>query len=209
MSAWFLLTIIAPEVLLAKYVAELQTANNFLKKVQKFAKDDRVEWTRTHCMFAVMGGFVMKIGGSQSERPNQEANKPADTKESGALADAATEKSPPGDSVDNTVSSKPPEPEPPFSPSNGDKQEAPINEQDLESGASSPELKILYPADIMSLRRSGTLEKLPDISAACINDKYKSDRSYKANADATNRFCSGDREKKGKSEKGSYTTQTL
>ncbi|CAG8586541.1 unnamed protein product [Penicillium salamii] len=177
LSAWFLGTIIAPEVLLAKYVADLQEANEFFKNVEKFAKDDRVEWTRTHCMFAVMGGFVMKTNGSQSERPNQEANKPAGTKEAGALADAAT-KSPPGSSIDNTISSKPPEPKPLSSPSNDDKQEAPQNQQDLESGASSPEWKILYPTDIIALRkseRSGTLEKLPDISAAYINDKSKSD----------------------------------
>ncbi|OQE41895.1 hypothetical protein PENCOP_c004G00345 [Penicillium coprophilum] len=175
-SSWFFVTIFAPEILLAKYVADLQEANQFLREIQEFSQKDGVKWTRTHCMFAVMGGFVMKKDGSQSKRPSQKANKSANSEEAGAVAEAAIEeeKNLTGHSAGDVASPERPETTLPSPPSKDDNQ-VPPNEKDLEPGNRSHELNILYPTDILALRKRDILEKLPDISAAYINDKSKSD----------------------------------
>jgi hypothetical protein len=55
-----LLTVIAPEVLLGKYWADLENAKEDFKELQSFAVDDEVPWTLSHCLSADMGGFVLR-----------------------------------------------------------------------------------------------------------------------------------------------------
>ncbi|PYI36123.1 hypothetical protein BP00DRAFT_474770 [Aspergillus indologenus CBS 114.80] len=65
---WFVVTIIAPEVLLAKHGYDLWRAKRDLHKLQKRARKDGVEWTITHSLFANMGGFVMRVNSASSGR---------------------------------------------------------------------------------------------------------------------------------------------
>src|SRR5271156_4650743 len=63
-TKWMLATIIAPEVLLAKYWGDLEDAKLDLKKLRKFAAKDGVPWTLSHCFFANMGGLVLRTHAS-------------------------------------------------------------------------------------------------------------------------------------------------
>ncbi|PYH94369.1 hypothetical protein BO71DRAFT_476279 [Aspergillus ellipticus CBS 707.79] len=59
MDLWFFATVVAPEVL-AKYWRDNLEASTHLEQFTELAKQDGAEWTRTHCFFADMGGFVMR-----------------------------------------------------------------------------------------------------------------------------------------------------
>ncbi|OJJ96022.1 hypothetical protein ASPACDRAFT_35503 [Aspergillus aculeatus ATCC 16872] len=65
---WFVITIIAPEVLLAKHGYDLWEAKSDLHELQTRAQEDEVEWTITHSLFANMGGFVMRVNSASSGR---------------------------------------------------------------------------------------------------------------------------------------------
>lgn len=64
-----LFTVLAPEFLLAKSVADLRAIDSTMAKFRKFAAEDGVPWTRVHSHFANMGGFVLRVGGDTTE-PN-------------------------------------------------------------------------------------------------------------------------------------------
>jgi hypothetical protein len=55
-----LVTVLAPEILLAKNVGDLTAVKLDLKELQDWAAKDGVPWTRTHSLFANMGGFVIR-----------------------------------------------------------------------------------------------------------------------------------------------------
>ncbi|PYI31321.1 hypothetical protein BP00DRAFT_344008 [Aspergillus indologenus CBS 114.80] len=57
---WFLVTLLAPEVLLAKYWHDILTARRHIPALKALAMEDGVEWTLTHSLFANMGGFVVR-----------------------------------------------------------------------------------------------------------------------------------------------------
>lgn len=56
---WMLVTIIAPEYILGKAVADLYAAYQSKKEMQRYAIMDGVEWGLTQAFFANMGGFVL------------------------------------------------------------------------------------------------------------------------------------------------------
>jgi hypothetical protein len=56
---WMFVTIIAPEYILGKAVADLYAAYQSKKEMQKYAIKDGVEWGLTQAFFANMGGFVL------------------------------------------------------------------------------------------------------------------------------------------------------
>ncbi len=60
-TKWMLLTVLAPELLLAKNMADLDSVNINIVKLQEFAAQDGVPWTRVHSLFANMGGFVIRV----------------------------------------------------------------------------------------------------------------------------------------------------
>lgn len=62
-----LFTVLAPEFLLAKSVADLRAVDSTIAKFRKFAAEDGVPWTRVHSHFANMGGFVFRVGGDTTE----------------------------------------------------------------------------------------------------------------------------------------------
>jgi len=55
-----LVTVLAPEILLAKNVGDLNAVKLDLEELQDWAAQDGVPWTRTHSLFANMGGFVIR-----------------------------------------------------------------------------------------------------------------------------------------------------
>ena len=54
-----LATAFAPEILIVKNVADLQDAKDSCKEMEQFSSQDGVAWTKTHALFANMGGFVI------------------------------------------------------------------------------------------------------------------------------------------------------
>ncbi len=62
-AKWMVITVLAPEVLLAQNAQELSDAKYFLKELQEFAAQDGVPWTMTHTLFANMGGFIIRPNG--------------------------------------------------------------------------------------------------------------------------------------------------
>ncbi len=59
-AKWMLITVLAPEILLAKNVGGLTAVKLDLEKLQDWAAQDGVPWTKTHSLFANMGGFVIR-----------------------------------------------------------------------------------------------------------------------------------------------------
>lgn len=56
-----LITIIAPEVILGKAWGDMDDAKVDLKDLQRFAEEDDVPWSMTHSLFANMGRFVIRF----------------------------------------------------------------------------------------------------------------------------------------------------
>jgi hypothetical protein len=56
---WMFVTIIAPEYILGKALADLSAARQSKKQIRQFLNDDGAEWGLTHAFFANMGGFVL------------------------------------------------------------------------------------------------------------------------------------------------------
>jgi hypothetical protein len=61
-TKWMLITVLAPEYLLAKGLSDWQAVDSSITKLQEIAAKDGVPWTRVHSQFANMGGFVIRAG---------------------------------------------------------------------------------------------------------------------------------------------------
>lgn len=66
-SKWMLITVIAPEFILAKAWLDLLAAQRNCKEMKPFAAEDGVEWTKAHAYYANMGGFVIEFGPIQAQ----------------------------------------------------------------------------------------------------------------------------------------------
>jgi hypothetical protein len=62
-TKWMLITVLAPEYLLAKGLSDRQAVDSSITKLQKIAAKHGVPWTRVHSQFANVGGFVIKVDG--------------------------------------------------------------------------------------------------------------------------------------------------
>ncbi|KAI9863216.1 MAG: hypothetical protein M1813_004036 [Trichoglossum hirsutum] len=60
-AVWMLVTVLAPEYLVAKALAERLSASWSCEKLRRWAEEDEVEWTITHSYFSDMGGFVIRF----------------------------------------------------------------------------------------------------------------------------------------------------
>jgi hypothetical protein len=60
---WMLATMIAPEYILGKALADLYAAVRSMREMGEYARADGVEWELTHGFFANMGGFVLSQRG--------------------------------------------------------------------------------------------------------------------------------------------------
>lgn len=57
---WFLITIVAPEILVAGNFVDLDCARKGVKLFEDFARIDGVPWTKAHSNLASMGGFCIR-----------------------------------------------------------------------------------------------------------------------------------------------------
>ena len=64
---WMLITLVAPELVLGKAVNDTVSTKILAKQFDKFARADKVPWTRKHTYFANMGGFGIKFNSKSSE----------------------------------------------------------------------------------------------------------------------------------------------
>ena len=67
-----LLTLLAPEYIMARAFVDFVTARSGEKRMQELAVADGVEWTRTHAFFANMGGFVVRFNALVEEEGKAE-----------------------------------------------------------------------------------------------------------------------------------------
>lgn len=67
-----LVTIIAPECVLGKALADLYAAHLSVREMRRYAKSDGAKWGLTHAFFANMGGFVLtqKLEGNSNDGDN-------------------------------------------------------------------------------------------------------------------------------------------
>jgi hypothetical protein len=178
-----LITVLAPEILLAKNVGDLTAVKLDLEKLQDWAAQDGVPWTRTHSLFANMGGFVIRRSspervvpitfpetGTDEQEPASRTRKTEGWKEKfrrrmGWKSKSAVAVAPPDAHKQNPTESKEPS----------------TAELGLPSNASSqPALIHLLTQDIVLLRSKGLLPKLPYITVEEIKDKSKSDSLVRA-----------------------------
>ncbi|KAJ5725885.1 uncharacterized protein N7483_007242 [Penicillium malachiteum] len=140
-AAWFLITMLAPEMLLGLYVIQAVRWRNYTKVFEKlgYANIDGVEWTRTHSCFAEMGGFVMKISKPSGHRLTQTTTEHADV----TTHDLSLYV-----------------------------MKGQIDEMESHQ---KTEYVTLNCRQILALRKTGILERLPDISTDEIQDKSKAD----------------------------------
>lgn len=59
-TKWVLLTALAPEILISKNWGDLLDIKADIEKLRELAREDNVPWSRTHSLFANMGGFVIR-----------------------------------------------------------------------------------------------------------------------------------------------------
>lgn len=64
-----LITVVAPEFILAKAWLDLLAAQYNCKAMKAFAAEDGVEWKKAHAYYANMGGFVIEFGSIQARSP--------------------------------------------------------------------------------------------------------------------------------------------
>jgi hypothetical protein len=177
-----LITVLAPEVLLAKNVGDLAAVKLDLEELQDWAAQDGVPWTRTHSLFANMEGFVIRRSsperavtttfpetGTAPQEPVPRTRETAGWKAKPRRRMGWESKSdvvfaPPGAHEQNSTEIKEPS----------------TAELGLSANASQPVLIHLLTQDIVLLRSKGLLPKLPYITLEELNDKSKSDSLIRA-----------------------------
>jgi hypothetical protein len=175
-----LITVLAPELLIAKGWDDLTAAWRTHGKLRPFAEEDGVPWTMTHTLLANMGGFVIRSQQDKSTETRLKGNdaKPNDedavepvvprvlayipVKASIELTDFAE--------VTSTACNLPRMGEERIFPSTG----AGVASEPL------PNPCHVSAVDIFTLRQSDHLKKLPHITEDEINDKSKSNPFVKA-----------------------------
>jgi hypothetical protein len=160
-----LITIIAPEIILGQAWSDVDDAKTDLQELQDFAKQDDVPWSMTHSLFANMGGFVIRFNVDRLENSiNDTATQTTNQEQS---ADVQHH-----DLVSNSSG---------VGFSNPDMEKAQVKVAAADR-AERDNLTQLYSnpshlngLQLVELRRSGLLLRLPYITIEEINDKSKSD----------------------------------
>ncbi|RAH81641.1 hypothetical protein BO86DRAFT_399777 [Aspergillus japonicus CBS 114.51] len=171
---WFVITILAPEVLLAKYGYALSQGKRDLDDLQDFARGDGVEWTIAHSLFANMGGFVMRPDsaspgrrplGTRLGRPHefQEILRVLNTIEDDPPCSPSASRR--GVSMQTLTSSS----------SNIDFSYTPVFPPGRNATAQLGYRYSLKSRDILRLRKAGLLSQLPDITKEELEDRSKAD----------------------------------
>jgi hypothetical protein len=176
-----LVTVLAPEILLAKNVGDLAAVKLDLEELQDWAAQDGVPWTRTHSLFANMGGFVIRSSSPERavtttfpetsidppEKPVRRTGKIAFWwgRRMGWKSKSNIAYAPPDAHDQNPTESK--------EPSSAERGQS-------TNASPQPVLIHLLTQDIVLLRSEGLLPKLPYITLEEINDKSKSDSLVRA-----------------------------
>jgi hypothetical protein len=190
-----LATALAPEVLLSKNLGDLVDAKADLRELQKLADQDSVPWTITHSLFANMGGFVIRSHVPERFRGQKDTQTGPDISnldpQPGGTSDVEelerqgqSQPKPSGSNPqlvrasDKIESEGHGQSEPKFS---GPDQLPPNEVHSLtELGIAVSKSRhrnpfFLVASDILALRKSELLPRLPYITKEELNDKNKSD----------------------------------
>jgi hypothetical protein len=175
-----LITILAPELLIAISWHDLIIAWRTHGKLRQFAEEDEVPWTMTHTLLANMGGFVIR---SQQDKRTESRlkggdSKPDDSDAIAAIVPTVLARNPAKASIEltdhaevtSTVCDLPRMSEEREFSSNG----AEVASEPL------PNPCHVTAEDIFILRQSEHLKKLPHVTEDEINDRSKSNSFVKA-----------------------------
>ncbi|RAH73528.1 uncharacterized protein BO66DRAFT_225105 [Aspergillus aculeatinus CBS 121060] len=178
-TAWFVTTILAPEIPLGKHLGDLWEAKRLRNQFEKeyktnIKKGGKIEWTRKHWLFAIMGGFSMTTKASRDKIPQMVSSPTPEIENAvGAQSHSLSSSSQPEPSPDKGTDSGKPNKE--------DVEKGPVNQTTAEKklATDSPEddyPRILTPKEILQLVHDHKLHHLPDIDEEDIEDKSKSDK---------------------------------
>lgn len=165
-----LVTAIAPEILISKNMGDLAAVKFDIKRLQELASEDGVPWTRTHSLFANMGGFVIRSHVPERFVGLIDAKAGPDTPEleheSSRIPDGAE-----SESMERVGSA--------FNggrnlSSNG-KDTSKVESQAIATAPYHSDPYHLLARDILALREANLLPHLPYILKSELNDKSKSD----------------------------------
>jgi hypothetical protein len=137
---WMLITILGPEILIARGASDFWVARGQHPRLEAFAEEDRVPWTFTHTLFANMGGFVIRSNKKDHEPDPAQSGEPGS---SGVDSEQAASVTP------TTTSNMLPNP---FH---------------------------LTASELINLRKSRHLTRLPSVTEDEINDRNKSNKFVK------------------------------
>jgi hypothetical protein len=190
-TKWMLVTMVAPEVLLGKALADRKIAKLGLDELQRFAAEDGVPWTLTHSLFANMGGFVIRHSTDRTRgKPEQidcgtqidlETAELARQEDEDETTTGIKDRNIPGSMIHNLkhdvcsreiLSGSNADPE--ITQIKGNTPKLPTHIQNLANPYH------LVARDICGLRKSGVLVRLPYVTVEEINDKSKSDSFARA-----------------------------
>ncbi|KAK0516317.1 hypothetical protein JMJ35_000920 [Cladonia borealis] len=152
-AKWMLITVLAPELLLAKYAGDLVSALDDARFKKAYAEEDEVPWTIVHSFFANMGGFAIRSYVPERVGKQEEAGTQTDRDRPQGL-DGDQEHKQPGNSITTTEADT-----------------ARLHGQELYH---------LVGDDIVKLRRQGALSRLPYISLEELQDRSKVDSFTRA-----------------------------
>ena len=199
-SKWMIITVIAPEVVFSLAADGFSYAKKQQMTMRKFAESDAVEWSLIHCMFADMGGFVIRPGIGLASAA-EELHSDIETKGGPVLANPTVNSaSAKIDTISANVNrggmieeshtiqirrqKTSNEGEASVLESGLDKESPKVNtaieEGKQTSPSSGPNPYHLNGRQIFKLRSEGYLQKLPRITKKEINDKSKGDSFAKA-----------------------------
>lgn len=162
-------TAVAPEFLISKSLGDLAAINENFERLSQLAEEDEVPWSRSHSLFANMGGFVIRCNVPERVGQLQETRTdPASSTDAGSRDESSNDRE-----HDGTLRSGTGYPQSQFS-SNGKET------SDIETSSMTPSLQYSNPyhlsaSDLVALRKAGFLTRLPFITTAELNDRNKSD----------------------------------
>ncbi|PYH42967.1 uncharacterized protein BP01DRAFT_302083 [Aspergillus saccharolyticus JOP 1030-1] len=163
--AWFLGTIFAPEVPLAKHLGDLWEVRRMQDEIKNAAKEKGYEplsgWRDCHYLFALMGGFAMRTNEEQNPTAHGNHNP---TTEAGISA------APGGEDSIRSISE-------PKLAATEDKRATDLDHATKSEMEDYP--RILSLTEIKELLEAGILTHLPEIDETDIMDKSKKDNLLK------------------------------
>ncbi|KAE9368936.1 hypothetical protein N431DRAFT_561241 [Stipitochalara longipes BDJ] len=186
---WMIITILAPEVMIAKGWSDLVAAKNIDQALRVQAAKDGVPWTLTHTFFANMGGFVIRVSQPYDPSHLRSAIGSDTASAEGTDSDVELVQLELAQSITslNTLDTTRATHTRSVTQTASIEASSITTSEHSTSSASAPEGLALSPPtsyhlvakDIINLREAGQLSKLPHITQDEINDKSKSNTLVK------------------------------